>query len=115
MLIARMLAQGSPLLVADEPVAGLDPAAQIRVMHVFAGLAAEGRSVIASLHDLGLAARHCSRVILLAKGRIAADGAPAAVLTAPNLAEVFGITAHFAQTPQGTVFQPLDILANDQL
>lgn len=44
-----------------------------------------------------------------------ADGAPAAALTAPNLAEVFGITAHFAQTPQGTVFQPLDILANDQL
>ncbi len=56
-LIARMLAQETPLLVADEPVAGLDPAAMIRVMQVFARLAAQGRCVIASLHDLGLAAQ----------------------------------------------------------
>ena len=112
-LIARMLAQDTPLLVADEPVAGLDPAAQIRVMQVFARLAAEGHGVIASLHDLGLAARHCSRLILLADGRIAADGPPAQVLTPDTLARVFGITAHFAQTPQGPVFQPLDILGKD--
>lgn len=112
-LIARMLAQDTPLLVADEPVAGLDPAAQIRVMQVFARLAAEGHGVIASLHDLGLAARHCSRLILLADGHIAADGPPAQVLTPDTLARVFGITAHFAQTPQGPVFQPLDILGKD--
>lgn len=113
-LIARMLAQETPLLVADEPVAGLDPAAQIRVMQVFARVAAQGRCVIASLHDLGLAARHCSRLVLLSGGRIAADGAPAQVLTPENLARVFSITAHFAETPQGPVFQPLDILGKEQ-
>ena len=109
-LIARMLAQETPLLVADEPIAGLDPAAQIKVMKTFAGIAAQGRAVMASLHDLGLAARHCSRLILLEGGRIAADGPPASVLNADTLARVFGITAWFATTPEGPVFQPLDIL-----
>lgn len=112
-LIARMLAQDTPLMLADEPVAGLDPAAQIKVMASFARLAGEGRAVVASLHDLGLAARHCSRLILLAQGRIAADGTPAQVLTPANLAHVFGITAFFATTPQGAIFQPLDILGKD--
>lgn len=109
-LIARALAQKAPLLIADEPVAGLDPAAQIKVMRVFASLAAQGHGVLASLHDLGLAARYCTRLILLHQGRIAADGPPAQVLSAENLAHVFGITAHFSQGPQGAIFQPLDLL-----
>lgn len=109
-LIARMLAQDTPLLIADEPIAGLDPAGQIKVMQAFAGLAGEGRAVLASLHDLGLAARHCSRLVLLAGGRIAAEGPPAQVLTPETLACVFGISAWFADTPAGPVFQALDIL-----
>ncbi|MEM9788494.1 MAG: ABC transporter ATP-binding protein, partial [Pseudomonadota bacterium] len=67
-LIARALAQDTQLIVADEPVAGLDPAHQIATMQTFAGLAQAGRSVIVSLHDLGLAARHCTRLILLSEG-----------------------------------------------
>lgn len=113
-LIARMLAQETPLLIADEPIAGLDPAAQITVMKTFAGIAGQGRTVLASLHDLGLAARHCTRLILMADGRIAADGPPEQVLHAESLARVFGITAWFATTPQGSVFQPLDILTKEQ-
>ena len=109
-LIARALAQDTPLLIADEPIAGLDPAAQIGVMRVFAARAAQGGAVIASLHDLGLAARHCSRLVLLDHGRIAADGAPASVLTPENVGRVFGISAHFADTARGPVFQPLDLL-----
>src|SRR5690606_29888788 len=73
-LIARALAQETPLLLADEPTAGLDPAAQIAVMEIFAELAAAGGAVVAALHDLGLAARHCTRLVLLHEGRIAADG-----------------------------------------
>jgi iron complex transport system ATP-binding protein len=110
-LIARALAQETPLLMADEPAAGLDPANQIATMEVFAGLAAQGRSVMASLHDLGLAARHCTRLVVLHRGRIAADGPPAQVLTPALLAEVFQISAWFDQTPQGPVFQPLKVLA----
>ncbi|MBE2276345.1 MAG: ABC transporter ATP-binding protein [Rhodobacteraceae bacterium] len=109
-LIARALAQETPLLIADEPVAGLDPEAQIRAMQVFAGLAGEGRAVIASIHDLGLAARHCSRLILLHRGRLAADGTPREVLTEVRLAEVFGIRGFHAETPDGPVFQPLGVI-----
>ena len=106
-LIARALAQETPLLLADEPVAGLDPAAQLRTMQVFASLAAEGRAVIASIHDLGLAALHCTRLVLLHEGRIAADGPARDVLTDDLLSHVFGVRGFHADTPDGPVFQPL--------
>ncbi|SEK52610.1 iron complex transport system ATP-binding protein [Roseovarius azorensis] len=109
-LIARALAQDTPLLMADEPIAGLDPANQIATMRVFARLAGEGRAVIASIHDLGLAARHCTRLILLGEGGIVADGPPAEVLTPDHLARIFRVTAHYAQTAQGPVFQPLEVI-----
>jgi iron complex transport system ATP-binding protein len=109
-LIARALAQDTALVLADEPVAGLDPAHQISTMESFARLAQAGRSVIVSLHDLGLAARHCSRVLLLTEGGIAADGPPAEVLTPARLASVFGIRAWFESTAEGPVFQPLEVL-----
>ncbi|MCU0901370.1 MAG: ABC transporter ATP-binding protein [Cypionkella sp.] len=106
-LIARALAQDTPLLLADEPVAGLDPAQQIRTMRVFRALAAEGRSVVVSLHDLGLAARHCTRIIMLHQGGVAADGPPAQVLTDARMAEVFGVSLFRADTADGPVVQPM--------
>jgi iron complex transport system ATP-binding protein len=110
-LIARALAQDTPLIVADEPVAGLDPAHQISTMATFSELAREGRSVLVSLHDLGLAARHCTRLILLSQGRVAADGPPSEVLTPESVANVFGIRAFYRDTEDGPVFQPLDVLS----
>lgn len=109
-LIARALAQDTPLLMADEPIAGLDPAQQIRSMQVFRSLADEGRSVLASLHDLGLAARHCTRLVVIAAGRIIADGPPAAVLTADLMAQVFGVSCWRAETAEGLILQPLEAL-----
>ena len=109
-LIARVLAQETPLLMADEPIAGLDPANQIAAMQVFLELAREGKAVFVSLHDLGLAARHCTRLLLMHMGRIVADGPPAEVLTAQNLRDVFGVSAHLHQTEAGLVFQPLDVI-----
>lgn len=109
-LIARAMAQEAPLLIADEPIAGLDPAAQIGVMRLFRASAAQGNTVFASLHNLGLAARFCTRLVLLCNGRIAADGPPADVLTARNVADVFGITAHISQGADGLIFQPLDTI-----
>jgi len=109
-LIARALAQDTPLVMADEPIAGLDPAHQITTMETFAGLAAAGRSVMLSIHDLGLAARHCSRLILLGERRVVADGTPAQVLTAEHLARIFQIEAFFAQTENGPVYQSLRVL-----
>ncbi|WP_333815002.1 ABC transporter ATP-binding protein [Tabrizicola sp.] len=109
-LIARALAQETPLLMTDEPIAGLDPAHQISTMRAFAALAAEGRAVIVSLHDLGLAVRHCSRLIVVDGGRIVADGPPLSVLTPDRLRASFGISAWFQDTDQGPVFQPLEVL-----
>ncbi len=108
-LIARALAQETPLLIADEPIAGLDPAHQIATMQVFQTLASEGRSVLVSLHDLGLAARHCSRLLMMERGRLVADGAPGAVLTPENVNRVFGVSAFYEDTAQGPVFQPLQV------
>lgn len=107
-LIARVLAQETPLVLADEPVAGLDPAQQIRTMQVFAALAAEGRGVVASIHDLGLAARHCTRIVVLDHGRVVADGAPMAVLDDATLAGTFGIRAYRAKA-DGPVLMPLSV------
>ncbi|MGU3398153.1 ABC transporter ATP-binding protein [Brucellaceae bacterium D45D] len=105
-LIARVLAQDTPLILADEPVAGLDPAHQLGLMQTFVRLAKEGRTVIASLHDLGLAAQHCTRLIVLDKGQIVADGEPEVVLTSALLERVYGIDAHITRLDGDLVVQP---------
>ncbi|MCO8145424.1 ABC transporter ATP-binding protein [Rhodovulum tesquicola] len=109
-LIARAVAQEAPVLIADEPIAGLDPAHQITTMRLFAGLATEGRLVVAALHDLGLAARFCTRLLVLHRGRLEEDGPPGEVLTAPTLARVFGLRAYLADTPEGPIVQPVEVV-----
>jgi iron complex transport system ATP-binding protein len=109
-LLARALAQQTPLLMADEPTAGLDPSHQISTMQTFSKLARAGTSVIVSLHDLGLAARHCTRLIVIDDGTIVADGPPAQVLTPDLIRSTFSITAWYETTDQGIVFQPLEVV-----
>lgn len=109
-LIARALAQDTGLLMADEPSAGLDPAHQLGLMETLAQEAARGRSVIASMHDLGLAARFCTRLVVLFQGGVVADGPPQEVLTPDLLARVFHIRAFVQQTEDGPIFQPLGVV-----
>jgi iron complex transport system ATP-binding protein len=109
-LIARALAQQAPLIMADEPIAGLDPAHQMSTMQTFCDLAGQGRSVFLSIHDLGLAARYCTRLVLVGEQGIAADGPPGQVLTREHLARIFGIEAHLSNGAEGPVFQPLRVL-----
>lgn len=92
-LLARALAVGAPGLIADEPLAALDPGHQIDVMDLLQAEARAGSLVVTVLHDLGVAARYCDRLLLMDKGALAADGAPMAVLTEQSLASVYGITA----------------------
>ena len=92
-LLARALAGAPEILLADEPVAGLDPYHRLEVMEHLAGLAETGTGVIVVLHDLALAARFCRRLVLLDKARIAAEGTPAEVLTPQRLAAVYRIEA----------------------
>ncbi|NIJ39181.1 iron complex transport system ATP-binding protein [Sphingopyxis panaciterrae] len=92
-LLARALAVEAPVLIADEPLASLDPGHQIDVMELLHAEAEAGGLVIAVLHDLTMAARYCDRLLLVDAGRLVADGAPAAVLTKDNLRAVYGIDA----------------------
>lgn len=96
-LLARALAVGADALVVDEPLASLDPAHQIEGMELLRAEADAGGLVIAVLHDLTLAARFCDRVLVMADGAVAADGAPGDVLTAELLADVYGVTALFGE------------------
>lgn len=91
-MLARIIATGASVLLADEPVAQLDPYHQIAVMELLQGHAADGGSVVVVLHDLALAARFCDRLILLDHGVVAAEGAPEAVLTPALLQQVYGIS-----------------------
>ena len=109
-LIARALAQDTSILMADEPTASLDPANQISTLKIFSELAQTGRGIIASIHDLGLAARYCTKLALLDRGKLVAFGSADAVLTPDNLRTVFSIEAHYEKTKQGVIFQPLSVL-----
>ena len=108
-LMARAIAQETPLLMADEPASGLDAAHQIMLMQSLKRLAAEGRTVLVSLHDLTLAARWCDQVMLLNEGKLAALGTPETVLSDENLAIIYGVTAHRAQDDQGLVIAPVGL------
>jgi iron complex transport system ATP-binding protein len=98
-LLARALAQETPALLLDEPTASLDIDHQVRVLGLVADLVTEGRTALAAIHDLDLAARFCDRVCLLSGGRIRAAGPPAEVLTADALEAVFGTAAAVGVDP----------------
>ncbi|MEU6860563.1 heme ABC transporter ATP-binding protein [Glycomyces sp. NPDC046736] len=88
-MLARVVAQDTGLVLLDEPTAALDLRHQEMVGRLCRALAAEGRAVVIVLHDLDLAAAYSDRCALLADGRLAACGTPAEVLTAPRLSEVY--------------------------
>ena len=92
-MLARALAVEAQALIADEPLASLDPSHQMEMMELLAERARAGTLVVVVLHDLTMAARFCDRLLLLSQGRLMADGSPDAVLTDAALAEVYGITA----------------------
>lgn len=92
-LLARALAVEAPLLLADEPIAGLDPFHQLDVMEILRTTAHRGAGVLAVLHDLPLAMRFMDRVVLMHEGAIIANGAPNDVLTDENLERVYRVTA----------------------
>ena len=92
-LLARLLATRAPLLVADEPVAGLDPAAQIQTLEILRAHAASGGAVLTTLHDLRAAARYCDRVVVMAAGRVIATEGADRVFTMDVLNVGFGLNA----------------------
>jgi iron complex transport system ATP-binding protein len=105
-LLARVFAGEPQIIIADEPIAALDPYHQLHMMELLRDHAQRGGAVIAALHDLSLAARYCQRLILLDRGRVCAFGEPVRVLTPENLQQVYGISAHVDCREDGVVIIP---------
>ncbi len=89
--VARLLASPAQNLLLDEPCASLDISHQLSLMQTLSNEAASGRAVMVVLHDLELAARYCSRVIVLDGGRKVADGPPESSLSDDVLRRVFAV------------------------
>jgi iron complex transport system ATP-binding protein len=90
-LLARALVGRPELLLLDEPTANLDVHHQLAILDVLRAEAARGAGVLVTLHDLALAERWCDRLLLLDGGRLVADGAPAAILDAATLRDIFHV------------------------
>lgn len=103
-LLARVLAGEPEWLLADEPLANLDPAHQIDALHCLRAAAANGAGVIVVLHDLNHAMRAADDVLLLCDGRVVAFGAPQDVLTPERIAQTYGVDAHIGMTEDGQRF-----------
>jgi iron complex transport system ATP-binding protein len=104
--LARALASDPALLLVDEPGAGLDPFHQLQLMETLNGLARQGRGILVVMHDLGLAARFCDRLLALHQGCLIASGAPDAVLTDALLAKAHGVTAYRSHCHDAPVLVP---------
>ncbi|WP_254764025.1 heme ABC transporter ATP-binding protein [Natrinema marinum] len=98
-VLARAIAQSTPVMLLDEPTASLDVNHQVETLELVRELVDEGRTVVAAIHDLDLAARYCDRLVMLSDGRIAEDGAPSTVLTSETLADSFDANAVVTPNP----------------
>jgi iron complex transport system ATP-binding protein len=103
-LLARVLAGQPDWLLADEPLASLDPAHQLDVLDQLRTVAASGAGVIVVLHDLSHAARVADDVVLMREGKIVAQGARDDVLAASQLREAFRIEVHVGRASEGDRF-----------
>jgi len=98
--LAMALAQETDLLLLDEPTTFLDIAHQVEVMDLCARLHAEGRTLVAVLHDLNQAARYATHLVAMRDGRVVAQGRPEDVVTEPLVQEVFGLASRVVPDPE---------------
>jgi iron complex transport system ATP-binding protein len=99
--IAMALAQQTPLLLLDEPTTFLDIQHQLEVLDLCADLhEAQGRTLVAVLHDLNQAARYATHLVALRDGQVVAEGAPADVVTAELVEQVFGVKSQVIDDPE---------------
>lgn len=90
---ARAFVANTPLLLADEPTAALDPRHQHQVLQLLRGYVDDGGGACVVLHDIALAARYANRLVWMQGGRVVADGGVRETLTSARLREVYGVDA----------------------
>ena len=90
---------GTEILLLDEPTTFLDIAHQIEVLELIDGLRAAGRTVVAVLHKLNMAARFATHLVAMKSGRILAQGPPAAILTESTVEDVFDLACRVIRDP----------------
>ncbi len=99
-VLARALAQQPKILLLDEPTSALDIHHQTEVMELISRLNREqGLTVLAVLHDVNMASRYCSRMLLLKDGQLAADGEPAQIITRKNMEELYQMKILIRENP----------------
>jgi len=98
--LARCLVQGAQLILADEPIASLDPESSRRVMELLQSLNRQhGCTVLVSLHQVEFAIRYCERTIALNAGKVVFDG-PSSALTSEALSQLYGTSAWELFSPE---------------
>lgn len=90
---ARAFAAQAPLLIADEPIAALDPRHQFKILDLIAAYVARGGGALIVLHDIQLAACYATRMLWMKEGQILADGSPDETLSTERLSSIYGIHA----------------------
>ena len=100
-LLARVFATEPGFILADEPVASLDPLHQLQVMATLRAHASAGGGVLVVMHDLNLAARYCDRLVALDRGQLVCEGAPRAVLQNPALAAAYSVRIDVVEEGDG--------------
>ncbi len=111
-MLARIMATEPQLIFADEPVAALDPYHQLHVMEVLRNHASDHRAAVVVLHDLNLAARFCDRLYLLNHGALYCSGNTTEVLSAENIATVYGVKSRIDRNEQGLSVTPISRLGD---
>nr|WP_298097233.1 ABC transporter ATP-binding protein [uncultured Shinella sp.] len=97
--IAMVLAQETPILLLDEPTTFLDIAHQIEMLDLLADLNAEGRTIVAVLHDINQACRYATHLIAMKDGNIVTQGKPGAIVTEAMVRDVFGLATLIIEDP----------------
>lgn len=98
--LATVLAQDPEIVLLDEPTTFLDLTHQLDVLELLADLPKRGKTVVAVLHDINLAARYASNVVVMSGGAIVAEGTPEEVITEGLMIEVFGVAARICADPE---------------
>lgn len=114
-LIARALAQETPIVLLDEPTSALDFSNQLTVWHILRDIARSGKAVLVCCHDPNHILWFCHRVVLLNKGQVLAEGEPRTVITTPVLQTLYGPCCSRVTLAEGVSIMPVPSATDSEL